>query len=103
MVRTVCPCVFIFTLFFFCLTLHGQDEATATGLPPFGSFHGSDFAVVMLQNGNLHMQIRIASFQKRDGQSFDWAYVFDSPHWEGVWTPTPTQQYPRGGNESIRV
>jgi hypothetical protein len=26
-------------------------------LPPFGSFSGSDFDVVALQNGNLHIKI----------------------------------------------
>src|SRR3954469_8840586 len=106
MVRVLVRTLSVSVLFFLCFSLAlwaQDDEATTTGLPPFGSFHGSDFDVIMLQNGNLHMQMPVASLLQRNGQTSNVSFVFDSPHWKGVWTPTPTPQYPRAGNESIRI
>jgi hypothetical protein len=43
-----------FTLFFAALALAQSSE---TGLPPFGSFNGSNFDLVSLKSGNLHVEI----------------------------------------------
>ena len=40
-------------------------EGSQQGLPPFGSFHGSDFDIVSLQNGSLHIEIPVLSVRQR--------------------------------------
>jgi RHS repeat-associated protein len=50
-------------------------------LPPFGSFTGSDFDTVGLQNGNLHLHIPIASWKQRGGKTLTRSYVYDAPSW----------------------
>jgi len=69
-------------------------EGSQQGLPPFGSFHGSDFDNVSLLNGNLHIQIPVLSVRQR-GQTFTYRIIFDSPVWETYWEPNPNR-FPRG-------
>ncbi len=73
------------------------DDSTLTGLPPFGSFHGSDFDSVLLQNGNLHVQIPILSLPMRNGKNFNWRYIYDTPAWQGEWFPNPLPSDPNNG------
>jgi hypothetical protein len=73
------------------------DDSTLTGLPPFGSFHGSDFDSVLLQNGNLHVQIPILSLPMRNGKNFTWRYIYDTPAWQGEWFPNPLPMDPNNG------
>lgn len=58
-------------------------------LPPFGSFSGSDFDVVSLQNGNLHIRIPILTVTQRGAKPVEYFYVYDTPDF--VWTYTPPQ------------
>jgi RHS repeat-associated protein len=78
---------------------HAQytDDSTLTGLPPFGSFHGSDFDSVLLQNGNLHVQIPILSLPMRNGKNFTWRYIYDTPAWQAEWFPNPLPTDPNNG------
>jgi hypothetical protein len=46
-------------------------------LPPFGSFSGSDFDVVSLQNGNLHIKIPLLEVKQRAGSS-GLNYIYDA-------------------------
>jgi len=50
-------------------------------LPPFGSFSGSDFDIVSLQNGNLHLHIPVGTWQQRGGKSISLMFVYDSAAW----------------------
>ena len=62
-------------------------------LPPFGSFHGGDFDVVALQNGNLHIEIPFAKVPRRGG-SFTYRFVYDTPTFElNTFRPTPTSSF----------
>jgi len=71
-------------------------------LPPFGAFHGSDFDIVTLSNGNLHISIPILNVPQR-GKAFNYSYVFDtptfnltmhtSPHLPPYWTVAPGTYY----------
>jgi RHS repeat-associated protein len=80
-----------FTLCFVALTLAQSSE---TGLPPFGSFHGSDFDLVSLKNGNLHVEIPIWSLPQRSAPNIGLKLVYDMPTWQvdkSHPTPTTTQ------------
>ncbi len=55
-------------------------------IPPFGSFAGSDFDLVSLQTGNLHIHIPIGSWPQRGGQTLTAAYIYDAPSW--TWKTT---------------
>ena len=99
---------FSFTLFVFlvlgAIPLQGQqftDDSMLTGLPPFGSFHGSDFDSILLQNGNLHVQIPILSVLQRGGKTSTWRYIYDSPGWQAWWFPNPTQLDPNNGTYHV--
>src|SRR5258708_338371 len=75
--------------------LHAQavNDGNATGFPPFRSFHGSDFDLVSLQNGNLHIDIPFAKVPRRGG-GFTYRFVYDTPTWElNASRPTPTSNY----------
>jgi len=56
-------------------------------LPPFGSFSGSDFDVVSLQNGNLHIHIPILEVPQRGGKPIKYFYIYDTPNWTRTYTP----------------
>ena len=78
-----------------------RDDSTLIGLPPFGSFHGSDFDSVLLQNGNLHVQIPILNLPMRNGKDFNWRYIYDTPGWQAEWFPDPKPYDPNYGTYRI--
>jgi hypothetical protein len=47
-------------------------------LPPFGSYTGSDFDVVSLQNGNINIHIPIVGVQQRQG-AVSYTLIYDTP------------------------
>ncbi|MGH2520255.1 MAG: hypothetical protein ACRDF8_10655, partial [Chloroflexota bacterium] len=51
--------------------------ATDTGFPVNGAFYGSKFDSVQINNGNLHLELPIATVNGR-GQSITYKYVYDS-------------------------
>src|SRR6266581_1626365 len=73
-----------------------------TNLPPFGSYHGSDFDIVSVQNGNLHIKIPIITVPQR-GKPISWSFIFDTPAFQSVWVPQPTPQNPRAGTRSVSL
>jgi hypothetical protein len=50
-------------------------------LPPFGSFSGSDFDVVSLQNGNLHLHIPLGAWKERGGTTVSGFFTYDTLTW----------------------
>ena len=70
-------------------------EGNQTGLPPFGSFHGSNFDNVSLNNGNLHIEIPILTVRQR-GRNFTYRYVYDTRGWNIWWLPNPDRGQPKG-------
>ncbi|MGB9463515.1 MAG: hypothetical protein WBR10_00240, partial [Candidatus Acidiferrum sp.] len=50
-------------------------------LPAFGSFSGSDFDIVSLQNGNLHLHIPLGSWTQRGGTTASLFFTYDTPSW----------------------
>lgn len=50
-------------------------------VPPFGSFAGSNFDLISLQNGNVHLHIPLGSWKQRGGKVLTAAFVYDSPTW----------------------
>ncbi|HEY2460487.1 MAG TPA: RHS repeat-associated core domain-containing protein [Candidatus Acidoferrum sp.] len=73
------------------------NPGTNSGLPPFGSFHGSEFDQVNLSNGNLHIEIPIVSVKQRGGKVFTWKYVYDSPEFTNQFFPEPLPNNPTNG------
>src|SRR5712691_3834193 len=74
------------------LRAQAVNDGNTTGLPPFGSFHGSDFDLVALQNGNLHIDIPFARVPRR-GSSFTYRFVYDTPTFElNTFQTSPTSQ-----------
>lgn len=57
------------------------NDANQIGLPPLGTFGGSNFDLVSYQNGNLHVTIPLQSLPQRGVKSYDVAFVFDLPTW----------------------
>ena len=55
-------------------------------LPPFGSFSGSDFDTVALQNGNLHISIPLIRVPQRGGRSLSYKFVYDTPAYKIIYT-----------------
>lgn len=47
-------------------------------LPPFGGYSGTQFDLVALQNGNVHITIPILSVEQRRG-SFPISFIYDTP------------------------
>jgi RHS repeat-associated protein len=73
-----------------CLAAVALAQSSETGLPPFGSFHGSDFEMVSLKNGNLHVEIPLWSLPQRSAPT-GLRLVYDMPSWEvDKSNPTPT-------------
>lgn len=58
----------------------GDTGSQAIGLPAHGSFSGSDFDNVQLNNGNLHIEIPLYSVGGR-GLSVPVSLVYDSKGW----------------------
>lgn len=72
------------------------NPGTETGFPIYGSLHGDSLDVVNLQNGSLHISIPLLTVRER-GRSFTWSYIYDTPSWQKVWVPEPTQQNKNAG------
>jgi hypothetical protein len=73
-------------------------DGSQQGLPPFGSFHGSSFDNVSLQNGNLHIEIPILSVPQRNGKVFNYRFIYDTRTYQIYWEPNPDypQTQPKG-------
>lgn len=71
-----------------CSPAQQVTNGNSTGVPPFGSFHGSEFDLVSFQNGNLHITIPIINVPQRAGKSFSYRYLYDISTWQAVWFPT---------------
>jgi len=52
-------------------------QTSETGLPPFGSFHGSGVDVVSLENGNLHIEIPVYTVHQRADSDITYNFVYD--------------------------
>lgn len=63
-------------------------DGNQKGFPPFGSFHGSNFDVVSLQNGHLQIEIPILSLGQR-GETYAYKFVYSTPTWEARWVQDP--------------
>jgi RHS repeat-associated protein len=70
-------------------------------LPPFGGFTGSDFDIVSLQNGNLHLSIPLVEVAERGGTKSWYKYVYDTPNY--VYTFFPPAVPPKTGNAYYTV
>ncbi len=84
---------FFFSLsaFTLCFATIAFTQSSETGLPPFGSFHGSNFDVVSLENGNLHIEIPIYTVHQRALPDLRYNFVYDIPGWQMDRSPvTPT-------------
>jgi hypothetical protein len=97
--RTLLIVIAIFSnLFVVARTLRAQAAPSSeTGLPPFASFHGSDFDQINLQNGNLHMEIPVKTMKER-GRTLTWRFVYNSPIWSKIWFPQPPPPPSKGIN-----
>src|SRR5215470_742732 len=62
------------------------------GYPVFGTFHGSDLDMVSLSNGNLHIEIPIASFPQRHGE-FNYKFIYDTPSYTLTYFKDPSGAY----------
>ncbi len=79
-------------ILFFCFTQasYGQQQSE-TGLPVFGSFHGSNFDNVNLVTGNLHIEIPIISVPQRETPNLAYKFMYDIRSWQITKSqPTPT-------------
>src|SRR5580765_3234672 len=63
-------------------------QTSETGLPPFGSFHGSGLDLVSLENGNLHMEIPIYTVHQRAFPDKTYNFVYDIPGFQMDKSPT---------------
>src|SRR5437868_8575607 len=80
-----------------CIGFAGaQDQFNDSGIPSYGSFHGSNFDSVMLQNGNLHATVPVLSVAER-GRTFSWKYIYDIKRWIATFVSHPTPGHPNGG------
>ncbi|MGC2802099.1 MAG: hypothetical protein WCA41_09700, partial [Candidatus Acidiferrum sp.] len=79
------------------------DSAYQTGLPLFGTFHGGDMDVVSLQNFSLHAEIPILSIPQRGGHSRNFKFVYETPRYQLVWIPMPTQTNPSAGQYKVEL
>ena len=72
----------ILFLLFATFPLSSRAQAVSDGnqnLPAFGSFSGSDFDIVSLQNGNLHLHIPLGSWTQRGGKTASPFFTYDTP------------------------
>jgi hypothetical protein len=96
---TTCFCLVLLSASFSPIAT-AQDGFSDPGFPSYGSFHGSNFDSVLLQNGNLHMHVPILSVPGR-GRTVDTNYVYDTQQWTALFVSHPTPQYPHGGFYNI--
>jgi hypothetical protein len=85
-----------------------QSQSDGTNnLPAFGSFSGSDFDIVSLQNGNLHISIPILNVPQRGGKPIKYMFLHDTPDFNKTyyspqqgspyWVITPDNLYNQVG------
>jgi RHS repeat-associated protein len=79
------------------------------GLPPTDATVPVELGSIDLTNGNLHLEVPIASFPQRGGQGFEAKMVYDSRIWlgaywgttSGVWSYRPINVGDGHGNPSM--
>lgn len=74
-----------------------------TGLPAFGTFHGSDIDLVSLQNFSLHAEIPILSIPQRGGHDLNFKYMYETPRFQIVWLAQPTPLNPYAGQYQVQI
>jgi RHS repeat-associated protein len=85
---------FLLSALMLCSTVLAFAQSSETGLPPFGSFHGSNFDLVSLKSGNLHVEIPLWSLPQRAAPNTGLRLVYDMPSWQvdkSHPTPSTTQ------------
>ena len=84
----------------FCQFAAAQDYSQGTGAPTYTSAEPVELGFVDASNGNLHMEIPMASFPQRGGKPITYKLVYDSRIWYlqsgTTWDPNATA-YPWGG------
>src|SRR5581483_4584225 len=87
--------VFLFLLIVFELSGSAQDYVSQTGSPTFSVNQPVVFGFTNLANGNVHLEIPIASAPQRGELGFSMKLVYDSRIWQVVktggsllWKPT---------------
>ena len=86
-------------LFCSCGCLAQQVYDGNQNLPPFGSFTGSDFDTVVLQNGSIHIRIPVSDLKQRQGKTSA-EFVFDTPDYLKV---TDQNIDPQGHRTTVTV
>jgi RHS repeat-associated protein len=85
---------FLLSFLTLCFSSVAPAQSSETGLPPFGSFHGSNFDVVSLKSGNLHVEIPLWRLPQRAAPNTGLRLVYDMPTWQvdkSHPTPSTTQ------------
>lgn len=70
---------------------HGQTYLNATGSPTFTTAMPVEMGFVNVANGNLHLEIPLASFPQRGSLHYNARLVYDSSIWKvsgGAWQAT---------------
>ncbi len=78
-----------------------QDYLQAIGVPTFATSHPVEMGDVNIGNGNLHLEIPIASFPQRGSLVYNARLIYDSRFWQVVnqgWVPTTVPQGNSTGN-----
>src|SRR5216684_5126420 len=72
----------------------------ATGFPPFGTFHHTEFDSINAGNLNVHFEIPVVDESGR-GLGYNFHLAYDSSIWSPVWVSNGVQNYqvwqPSGG------
>src|SRR5215813_9020734 len=71
-----------------CFAAFGMAQNSETGLPPFGSFHGSGLDLVSLENENLHVEIPVYTVHQRANPDITFNFVYDIPGFQIDRSPT---------------
>jgi RHS repeat-associated protein len=84
----------LFSLLVFCFLSLPSPAQTSylqqIGPPPTDATVPVELGSIDLTNGNLHLEVPIASFPQRGGQGFEAKMVYDSRIWLGAyWATTP--------------
>ncbi len=64
---------------------YGQGYLSKIGRPDFTPIEPVEMGFINLANGNLHIEIPLASVPQRGSQSFHAKLVYDSRIWNGSW------------------
>src|SRR5215470_7666008 len=74
----------LITLLYFCVPSLAQDYIYDTGSPVFSVAQPAQLGFVNLANGNLHVEIPIASAPQRGHLTFAARLIYDSRIWQIV-------------------